>query len=458
MEHETNDLDPETVTLPIVDVLRALAVSPGPLQPFQVDMLVRHARDPDPDTWALATQVLGLRAGTEPTVRLAVEELLLAPVAELRLRGVNTLGALAETHPDEVMTFIRDGLASETLDGVQAEALLSLLARLALEDALPILEGSLLDGRDMVRAAAVSSLAAWPVWPQLALDPLASDPSPLVRANLALALSRADRVDEAADAWRTLAASEEGYVRAFVADALRAAPSGPSAGMLEALAADADLLVRDVAAGRPPAPAAAMAEPSAFSLLQDLERQLDEAPAEAVERLRQVMERPDAVETLGLLSHLARRRTIGELCGALAVIVEPTPERPAERLARVMAALDARVADEATAGFGRFVLAGLRALEAHSAEQIVVWVDLEGATPLLGLTETAAVAMTLFAQVGTNLRRGLLSDALFALEEGSHQVRSEFRLPERLIALTVIDRWTELIETEIEQTVAGVSS
>lgn len=458
MEHESNDLDPSTAALPVADVLCALAASPEPLQPFQVDLLIRHARDPDPDTWTLATQVLGLRAGLEPALRLSLEDLLRAPVAELRLRGVNALGTFAENHPEEVMGLVREALASENLDAVQAEALFSLLPRLAPDDAMPLLEVSLGDPREMVRAGAVASLAAWPAWPQVALEPLAGDASPLVRANLALALSQVDRVDDAGEAWRALAASEEGYLRAFVADALTAAPSGSHGRLIEALAADVDGLVRDVAAGCPPAPATGRSEPSAFRVLQDLEHQLNEAPALAVERLRAVMERPDGVETLRLLSHLTRRRAIGELCGALAVIVEPTLERPAERLARVLATLDESLADEATAGFGRFVLAGLRAIEAHCAEQIVLWGDLEATTPPLGLTDAAASAMALFGQVATSLRDGLLSDALHALEEGRPHVRSEFRLPERLIALTVIDRWTELIETEIEQTVAGVSS
>ena len=458
MEHDIDDLDPSTVALPVIEVLQALMATPEALQPFQVEMLRRHAREPEAEVWALATQALGLRAGAEPLVAAALEEMLLAPLAEVRLRGVRALETLAAHHPEPVIGFVRESLNGDVADPVLAEAVLAVLPHLDRGEALEMLERALCDEREAVRAAAVASLAAWPERPTVGWTELARDPSPLVRAGLAQVLIPVDTFGEAADAWHALATSEEPYVRAFVADALRAAGDGNPDPLLEALTHDAAPLVRAAATGLLPTGATGATAPSAFSRLQDLERSLDDVPAHALETLAALLEQGDALDTLQALSHLARSRALAALCRALGVLAETTNERPTERLARACTALEEGGIDEATTGFGRFAHASLHALRAPDVAHIVAWGALERAKPMVEMSAAAALGLALLDGVATCLEQGRLADALLTLEEGAPQVQRESRPPERMISLMVIERWTELLENEIEQTVAGVSS
>lgn len=438
-------------------LLATALLRPTPLEQPEIDALRRLARSPHSDTWRRACEVIGVRAAGEPDIHDALHEMLVAPVAEMRLRGAQALTAMAPRQGDVIAAFVEESLSDETLDAVQAEVVMSLLAHLCAERATPLLAAGLAHPRDDIRAAATASLARWTTWPAVDLSPLSRDPSPLVRASLAAALSTEPDIDSASALWQALAASPEAYLRAFVADALRAR-SAASIEVLEALADDADPLVRDTAAGRPvPAPAVS-ATSSLFSTLQALEARLDAAPENALETLRDVLATPDALGTLEALSHVTRQRPLAALCRALAVLTAPSTDPPLERTRQAWEAVGPWAHVESAAGISMLLWEALRALDVAQAADIAHWPDDTHLSTAASTSPAAEKGLGFLLDIAGLVQSHGPAEALHVMEERRHRELGHVPHPEGALLQRVLDHWTEVLESEIEQTVSGVSS
>lgn len=428
------------------------------------DLLYRLLRDPRRAVWEDACYMAGQRAIRDPRAFNMVNDLLQGPLRELRLRGVLALASMADGRPDVVAEFFLSGLADADYaeDPVLMDALCTLPAHLPSEIGTDLLTRAARDEREAVRAAAAASVSLWAEIPNGLLFELALDPSSLVRCSLAFAVCRVIERDEAQQAAMLLADAEETFLREFLARELPRTDA--TIDLLAKLAADPDPRVRDTArVGIPDEDAAAAQfgeQPTAwYSRVSALEQRLDKHPEETFDILRPLLDSEEGLAVLDPLSHLCRNTDVGALCRALRQLLEPGHMRAEERMLTVYEMLG-QPSHPAAAAFKTLIAYTVDALRVRHPSHAVMWAAriraetayVEAAAWLDGLGRLCDLAEAMEGQFES------LSDALALLDESAASIRAEFALPERMILLLVIERWSDMLDQEIQDQVAGVTS
>jgi hypothetical protein len=435
------------------------------------DMLYRLLRDPRRAVWEDACYMAGRRAVREAAAYDMIAELLEGPLRELRLRGVIALAAMAESRPDPVAGFFEQALADEEYGGAETgrsgdpvllDALLGLLPRLPPAIGAELFLRAARDAREPVRAAAAASVGQWTeALPSGALIELAHDPSALVRSSLAYAVCAILDNYEAFQAATFLADDERSYIREFLARELpRIETATP---LLARLAQDPEPRVRDAVhlgdGGSPRLFQPSVDDPASYRRTTVLEHDIDAHPEQTIDLLRPLLGDEDGLAVLGSLSHLARNADVAALARGLRQLLEPAHLGPEERMHAVFELLG-QPRHPAAAAFKAFISYALDALRVRRPAQAVAWAAqvraetayVETSAWLDGLGRLCEVAEAMDGWVGA------LSDALTWLDQSAEAIRTDFLLPERMILLLVVERWSDMLDQEIQDQVAGVTS
>lgn len=282
--------------------------------------------NPDPFVWNAACVELGQLAQHDEEALEELRFLLKRPGGELRLRGMAALTQIAPLRPLETQQFLQDCLLDNTVDQdmVQADAVFAVLWHLPRAFAQPIFEDAVDDARENVRAAAAGSLCHGRVVPGPSLMRLAQDPSPLVRCSLALALPRLRDLDETSVALELLAASEEEYVRRFVANVANTmkAATAPRLDRRRERRAEPEAALNTEWASRRLEELLNRPD-NGVRLIVDLEELFSEHPFDVAEILQPLLEHPQLPALLDQVAWLAREPRVGEVCRAIWTFVSP---------------------------------------------------------------------------------------------------------------------------------------
>jgi len=434
----------------------------GALTPHQLEELHGLVRSPCPTVWRAACRLLGSRAQREDPAWAQVQALLAAPVPELRVRALEALRPLALERPPELRRLVLEQLEADPCDPLLLEGLLALLVPLVeVAEMRALIQAALEHREPAMRAAGAAVLPGVPGVAAEHYGPLAADPSPWVRASLASALPLPQADDDLLfPVWSALAAAQEPYLRAYVADRLLGDGAGcveaPAlARLLQPLLEDPDELVRDTAQGRPPARQPDEQPAAGFTRLQTLRAQLDGSLAQALEAVRELLAARDGLEQLHLLAHLVRRPSSALLCQVAERLLSSACEASGSRLARVPALLEQAGEDDRLAGLRALFAEAQRGLEVASVQELACWRVLsEHARHLVPLPQAAEGLQALEAVALAVQGRGI-SGGLMALEEEARNVREGTGGLVLEVLELVTDHWSDLLEGAVEEQMGG---
>lgn len=397
----------------------ALAGQPGPWGPEDLDLVRRLLRDPEGPVWEEACLAVGERAAAEPPALEELQVLLGSGSAELRLRGVWALTHLDRELQADVAEFVLERLAEPATleDAALLAGLLRLAAGLPRDLGEEILLFCLEDLREDVRAAAVASLPDWDPWPRLLLQ-AADDPSPVVRAALAVSLRFLPSEDEVDQVLVALALDPDPMVAFAVTEAVPLEEELASYGS-EPLEREESLRER----------------------ARELEAALEADPHQWRAILEQARLAPEGLEALDEVGETAGNPRTRDLARALAWLARDDEDS----LAGAAGALQGEGGDGCPA-LASYLDLCLRAAMALTAEDLEEWTHLAHPSAVEELSPEAALAFQDLLDLAGEMLGGVQPSDVLARLEGLQQETEDWPLPERVGLGPVIAAWYELLE------------
>jgi len=390
----------------------------------------------------------------------AMCDLLLSPVAELRLKGLVALRAMAPSRPDEVLKFLSDRVAEArtTQDPLLLDATFLVFAALPQPLGQPVVERYLEDLNEAVRAAAVSALSFWGEWPDGTLQKLARDPSELVQAGLITVLHHLEDSPDKQAAVEALRNSSNPHLDGLLEDLL-SAPREPVT-VVEDSPLDEEGILR-LLHERAPSPLQ----------VRRLGQALEQDHGFCLGLLRQGLEAPGGALVVRLLSDTCCDTGVSTLLGVWSRYLERPDGFSTQGLTlQILGVLEGHSKDPFLEPLREFVAACATAQDCTSGRELVAWsctqqvrvaaVSLWNPQSLEGhsLASEAHQWLLSLAGIGAGLEEVTLfglSSITAGLTSIGSEIQADCPRPERDLLLAVVESWQQIVDRETEALMGG---